>query len=146
MEESAVVLIIKENSPLFHPPVVHMVKGVFDVDLNSIPSWHLACKYTTGSDLVKWWRRWDLNPQPPQCECGALPLSYVPMGRPKERPSHRRTMVETMGIEPTTPSMPWKCSTVELRPPVGGAGKDCTSPLKVSVERDSPRYPNYTAR
>ena len=103
MEESAVVLIIKENSPLFHPPVVHMVKGVFDVDLNSIPSWHLACKYTTGSDLVKWWRRWDLNPQPPQCECGALPLSYVPL-------------VEMMGIEPTTPSMPWKCSTVELRP------------------------------
>ena len=62
-----------------------------------------------------------MNPQPPQCECGALPLSYVPMGRPKKRPSHRRTMVETMGIEPTTPSMPWKCSTVELRPPVGTA-------------------------
>ena len=70
----------------------------------------------------------------------------APLGRPKKRPSHRRTMVETMGIEPTTPSMPWKCSTVELRPPVGGAEKDCTSPLKVSVERDSPRYPNYTAR
>src|SRR3989338_10708119 len=94
----------------------------------------------------RWWRRWESNPQPPQCECGALPLSYVPLGRPKKRPSHRRTMVETMGIEPTTPSMPWKCSTVELRPPVGGAEKDCTSPLKVSVERDSPRYPNYTAR
>ena len=27
---------------------------------------------------VEWWRRWDLNPRPPACEAGALPLSYVP--------------------------------------------------------------------
>src|SRR3989337_2942655 len=53
-------------------------------------------------------------------------------------------MVETMGIEPTTSAMRMRRSTVELRPPVGGAGKDCTSPLKVSVERSSPRQINYT--
>src|SRR3989304_3769381 len=59
-------------------------------------------------------------------------------------PSAIGTMVETMGIEPTTSAMRMRRSTVELRPPVGGAGKDCTSPLKVSVERSSPRQINYT--
>ena len=26
-----------------------------------------------------WWTRWDLNPQPPDCQPGALPLSYRPI-------------------------------------------------------------------
>ena len=27
----------------------------------------------------KWWSGWDLNPQPPACKAGALPLSYHPI-------------------------------------------------------------------
>lgn len=26
------------------------------------------------------WRRWDLNPRPPVCQTGALPLRHAPLG------------------------------------------------------------------
>src|SRR5262249_19459611 len=55
-------------------------------------------------DRVDWGGRGDLNPQPPEPQSGALPLSYGHRGRQHcsthhPRPQGRRTPVTTVGRE-----------------------------------------------
>ena len=54
---------------------------------------HFFNKMKSGDEKSEKWRCWGLNPGPPACEAGALPLSYIPHWQPHNRNLPHHTCV-----------------------------------------------------